>query len=168
MVVPADGREVTLSSEAQQVELEIEANVDYTAEVSTDASWIKIVGTKALKKTSVIVAIEANESHSSRETTIVFKAGGQTIKELAVTQMGLPQIMSVVHTLTSFDAPKMFGFGMKGTISWGDGSKEDYDIPLHHDYATEGPHEVVIEITEVIDVSMPDVVGIEKVDLSEF
>ena len=168
MVVPADGREVTLPSKAQQVELEIEANVDYSAEVSTEASWIRIIGTKALKNSSVIIAVEANEGHSSREATIVFKAGGQIIKELAVTQEGLPQIMKVVHTLSSFDAPKMFGFGMKGTISWGDGSKEEYDIPLHHDYATEGPHEVVVEITEVIDVSMPDVVGIEKVDLSEF
>ena len=168
MVVPVDGREVTLSCEAQQVELEIQANVAYAVQLSTSASWIKVIGTRALKESSVIIAVEANESHSSREARIDFTVGGKALKDLTITQSGQPQRLSMIHTLSSFDAPKMFGFGMKGTVFWGDGSQEEYDIPLHHDYETDGPHEVVIEITEVIDVSVPDVVGIEKVDLSEF
>ena len=168
MVVPADGNEVTVSCNAQTVEVQVSSNVDYSVDVSSSEPWVKVTGTKALKSSTVLLSVEENDRYTVRSATLLFTYQGQTIKQLYINQEGKPQTFKMVHVLQSIVAPVVSGFSMHGTILWGDGAQEEYNTPLSHIYAEEGEYEVVIEMSGAESISMPDIVGIEKVDLSSF
>ncbi len=66
VVLPKD--EYKVSSEAQQLEVTVKANVEYKVEI--DADWIKQAGTKALETTTFLFDIEPNESYDPRQAII--------------------------------------------------------------------------------------------------
>ena len=167
-IVSVSGDDVSFPWKAQSVTLEMSANVDYVTEVSTSESWIRILGTKGLTASSVSLALEENDSFSSRNATLNFSYNGEILKQVYVTQEGKPQTLIVVHNQKTFKAPVIFGFGMSGNIAWGDGSIEKYSSTGSHDYISDGPFEIRIEATQAATASMNDFVGLEKVDISAF
>ena len=80
--------EYDLSNEAQSIEVEVKANVEYEYAIAEDAKdWITVSGTKALVSSKVKFDIAANESYDDREGVITFKqkdgplAGTVTVKQ---------------------------------------------------------------------------------------
>ena len=167
-IVSISGDDVSFPWKAQIVTIDMSANVDYVTEVSSSESWIKILGTKGLTASSVNLALEENDNFSSRNATLYFSYNGEILKQVYVTQEGRPQTLIVVHSQNTFKAPVIFGFGMSGTIDWGDGSIEKYSSTGTHNYTSDGPFEVCIEATQATTASMGDFIGLEKVDLSSF
>ena len=168
MVIPVEGREISFGCEAQVAEIEVNTNVDFQVEVISSESWLKVLSTKGLKTTKVTFSLDENDTFSLREATLRFTSAGTAISEVYVKQAGRPQSFTVVHSLDSFKVPSLFGFGMTATVFWGDGTSEDYDNDLVHSYANDGLYEVRIEATQASSVSLPDMVGIKKVDLTSF
>ena len=104
----------------------------------------------------------------SRDATVTFTYNNQTVKTLTITQAGHPQVMIVRHTLSTISVPVLFGFTMSGTVYWGDGASAPYASNLSHTYSGSGPYELKIEATGASTASMSNLIGIEKVDLSQF
>lgn len=72
-----------LAPEAQSLEIEVKANVDYS--VSTSADWIKLVKTKALTSNYLSFTIEENLTFEERSATISISGGGLS-QEISVKQ----------------------------------------------------------------------------------
>ena len=168
MVVPVVGNEVSFGYEAQTVEIEVNTNVDFEAEVSSSDTWLKVLGTKGMRASTVTLSMEENQTYSAREATLKFTCNAAPVSEIYVKQSGIPQSFVVIHELPSFNAPDLFGFGMTATIFWGDGSSDDYDADLTHEYAADGLFEVRVEANQATSVGLSDFVGVKKVDLSAF
>ena len=166
MVVLKDGDNPSVSWEEQQFEMKLSTNVDYT--VISDAEWLKVLGTKALVPGTVTFYAEENDSFDPREAHLRFEKQGVLVKEIVLTQNGRPQVITVVHTNSVMKAPVVFGFGMTATIDWGDGQKGAYNSSVSHSYVKAGTYEIRIEANQASTASISDLVGVEKVDLSEF
>ncbi len=69
VVVPKNNYE--LSSEAQQISVEVKANVEYDVVISAD--WIKQNGTKALTSKTYVFDVEKNDTYDAREGAITIK-----------------------------------------------------------------------------------------------
>ena len=83
LVVPT--KEYILSSDARSIEVEVQANVDYSVIVSAD--WIKQTGTKGLTSHKLVFSVEANDTPDGRSATITIKAAGSDVAEVVnVTQ----------------------------------------------------------------------------------
>lgn len=70
--------EYDLSNDSHQLGVEIKANIDY--EVVSNASWIKYVETKALKSSTVILDISANEEYDTRTGTVTVRQKGGNLE----------------------------------------------------------------------------------------
>lgn len=83
IVLPKNSYEV--SSEAQQINVEVKANITY--DVTIDADWIKLSGTKALSSKTFSFDIEKNETYDAREGTITIQErNGNDVKTIKVKQ----------------------------------------------------------------------------------
>lgn len=81
-----------LSCDAQQISVEVKANVTY--DVAVDADWIKQNGTKALTSKTFTFDIDKNESYDAREGTIVIKEkNGNDVKTIKVKQAQVDAII---------------------------------------------------------------------------
>ncbi|MBR3743941.1 MAG: BACON domain-containing protein [Bacteroidales bacterium] len=168
MVVPVDSNDINLDWQEQTLEIEVNSNIDYRAEVSASEPWVKVMGTKALTPSKVMLSLGCNEDHVFRRASLLFTYDGQTLREISIVQEGRPRIIRVVHNCPSYDMPLFSGIQVKGSVFWGDGATEDYVPGLRHTYWLEGPFETIVEVTRADAVLMPDMVGIKKVDLSGF
>lgn len=72
-----------LQSDSKTIELEVQANVQYT--VSTSADWIKQTGTKGLTSTKLTFSIAENKTYDSREGKITIKPQQGNVQEQVVT-----------------------------------------------------------------------------------
>lgn len=81
-----------LSCDAQQISVEVKANVTY--DVAVDADWIKQNGTKALTSKTFTFDIDKNESYDAREGTIVIKEkNGNDVKTIKIKQAQVDAII---------------------------------------------------------------------------
>ena len=84
IVIPDDSYE--LSSAAQQISVEVKANVEYNVSVSAD--WIRLNGTKALSSKTYTFDVDANDTYGSRETVISIESrDGADVKQIKVKQV---------------------------------------------------------------------------------
>lgn len=74
VVLPQE--EYNISSDAQQLEIKVKANVPYN--VNTTADWVKYAGTKALETATLLFNIEPNDTYDSREALINIIEDGTT------------------------------------------------------------------------------------------
>lgn len=158
----------TVSWLEQTVEFQLSANIDYEASVDPSADWLRIVSSKAMTDHSLVISVTKNDSTTPRETFISFTSNGTQISGFTFTQEGRPQIIKIVHNNMVFNAPTIFGFGASGTIQWGDGASGIYKSTETHTYETEGEHEITIEAINAATASLPDFVGLLKIDLTDF
>lgn len=84
----------SLAPEAQSLEIEVKANVDYNVTISAD--WIKMVGTKGLTSNSLSFTIEENPTFEERSATISISGGGLS-QEISVKQEAA--VMNMSHKM---------------------------------------------------------------------
>lgn len=86
--------------------------------------------------------------------------------------MSIPgyNLLKIVHNSSFFALPSLKGNSLVGSILWGDGQKEEYNLSLKHFYESdsEESHTVTVETWGAGEVSFPDLVGISEIDLSAF
>lgn len=167
-MVTADNGEVNVSWEEQAFEVAVKTNVTFTVEVKSEGDWLTYVATKGLTARSIVLSAAQNASLSSREATVTVSYDGKVLKTLKVIQGGYPQFLRVVHNLKVFPAPVVFGFAMTAKIDWGDGATGIYNSTVSHTYVVEGEHEITIEATGAESATLSNLVGVNKIDLSEF
>lgn len=63
--------EYELSNESQTINVEVRANVQY--EVESQVDWIKLIETKALSSSTVVLSIEANNTYDNRTGIVLIK-----------------------------------------------------------------------------------------------
>lgn len=71
-----------LQSGANSIDVEVQANVQYT--VSTSADWIKQTGTKGLTSKTLTFSIEENKTYDSREGKITIKPQDGSVQEQVI------------------------------------------------------------------------------------
>lgn len=112
---------------------------------------------------------------------IVHTAHGVTLqadKIEAINLMDTPKEMddisygniTIRHNLNEFYAPAISGSGLYGIIYWGDGSQNDYATDAKHTYSSAGSYEVGIDLwnVESAKIIIPDLIGLEEINLSKF
>ncbi len=76
---------------------------------------------------------------------------------------------SIIHTNLTIIAPILVSTnGMIATIHWGDDQSEPYDKDDTHTYETQGVHTISIESYGAEEFTLKDMIGIKKIDLTEF
>jgi hypothetical protein len=163
-----DGGDVSVSWEQQTFEVGLKTNVDFTVDIDMVGDWLTLITTKGLVSKSLVFEVKENAVRSDRTAKLDIKYQGTVLKSFTITQTAYPNILTVLHNLSIFPAPMVFGEKMKAAIDWGDGTTATYNSSVSHSYDTEGEHEVRIEATGAEYTSMPSLVGVLKVDLSDF
>lgn len=77
-------------------------------------------------------------------------------------------LLKITHDNNFFTLPSLKGEGVVGTVLWGDGLDEDYGASSEHLYENAQTHTVVMETWGTKEISLPNLVGVSEIDLSEF
>lgn len=95
-----------IASDARSIEVQVQANVQYTVSVSAD--WIKQTGTKGLTSNTLTFSIEQNETYDARSANIIIKPQNATVlaQTISVVQA---QKDAILVEKQSYDMP--FGGG---------------------------------------------------------
>lgn len=115
-----------LTSEARTIDVEVQANVQYTVETSVD--WIKQPGTKGLTSTKYNFSIAENTTYDDREGKITIKSQNTSVPDQIIT-VKQAQKDAILVKDTSFDMPYGGGeiefkveanvaFDVKSTADW--------------------------------------------------
>lgn len=91
-----------LQSDAKSIEVEVQANVQYT--VSTSVSWIKQTGTKGLTSKTLTFSIEENKTYDAREGKITIKPQDSSVQEQVISVKQAQKDALIVEK-TSYDMP---------------------------------------------------------------
>lgn len=91
-----------LTSEARTIDVDVQANVQYTVETSVD--WIKQPGTKGLTSTKYSFSILENTTYDDREGRITIKAQSGGVPDQVIT-VKQAQKDAIIVKDTSFDMP---------------------------------------------------------------
>lgn len=115
-----------LTSEARTIDVEVQANVQYTVETSVD--WIKQPGTKGLSSTKYSFSIAENTTYDDREGTITIKSQSISVPDQVIS-VKQAQKDAILVKDTSFEMPYGGGeiefkveanvaFDVKSTADW--------------------------------------------------
>lgn len=160
----------TLDAAAGTLNLPVNTNVDF--EVTTSEDWIRqTTSTRALEERTLRFTFDANTGDAPREAQIRLTADGveQTIRVYQAGRDGESRL-GIVHTKQTFTIPFFSGSStlLYGTVTWGDGSQEEYTEEASHTYQSGSTHTVTLEMAGADSFTLPDLVGITELDLSEF
>ena len=72
-----DKTDYEVSSKAQQIEVTVRSNVDYSA--NSQVSWIKVVSTKGLTNHTLTLSVEENTTYEDRTGTVTVKDASGTL-----------------------------------------------------------------------------------------
>lgn len=95
-----------LQSDTKTIDVEVQANVQYT--VSTSVDWIKQSGTKGLTSKTLTFSIEENKTYDPREGKITIKPQESDVQEQVISVKQAQKDALIVEK-TSYDMP--FGGG---------------------------------------------------------
>ena len=91
-----------LQSDAKSIDIEVQANVQYT--VSTSVDWIKQTGTKGLTSKTLTFSIEENKTYDAREGKITIKPQDSSVQEQVISvKQAQKDALNVEKT--SYDMP---------------------------------------------------------------
>lgn len=126
-----DKSELILDYTAQSVDITIIANQPFSVEV--DVAWITY--TVAESGDRVVLSVAENSGSEPRSAEVVISAGDLS-HTIMVEQGVKPETMKLTigHTASTLDSPTWGGSGIRGTIDWGDGTTEEYQDGISHDY----------------------------------
>ncbi|MBR5924233.1 MAG: Ig-like domain-containing protein [Bacteroidales bacterium] len=91
-----------LQSDAKTIDVEVQANVQYT--VSTSVNWIKQIGTKGLTSKTLTFSVEENKAYDPREGKITIKPQEGNIQEQIVS-IKQAQKDALIVEKNSYDMP---------------------------------------------------------------
>lgn len=157
-----------LSRKGGNLDFELNTNLS-SFEVTVSEAWIKQVQTRGLTAYPLSFVLEENPDEASRSAVITV-AGGEAKQQIRVTQAGTGSLdrITILHTNATFCVPVFKGVGINGIIRWGDGATEEYAEGGKHTYTSTPPYTVVLEMEGAEEVTLPELAGIEEVDLSKF
>ena len=144
--ISVEQSEIRLSFEAQDVTLAVESNVALSVDVTAD--WLSVVSVEDGKKGSVVLHIDENGAHEPRSAEVVIGAGDKS-HTVTIHQEAMPERMrlKVGHGDTTLASPTwQSGDSVSGTISWGDGSTDEYREGISHDYSEGGSHTATFDM----------------------
>lgn len=126
-----DKSELHLDYTAQSVDIVVRANQPYSVDI--EAEWM--IYAIAESGDRVVLSVEENRGSEPRMAEVVITAGDLSHR-VKVEQGVKPETMQLTlgHTSLSLDAPAWGGSGVRGTIDWGDGTTEEYQDGISHDY----------------------------------
>ena len=124
IVIPTQS--FNLASDARSIEVEVQANVQYS--VSVSEKWIKQTGTKGLTTDKLTFSVEENETYDARSATITIKPQNATVQEQVISVKQAQKDALIVKD-TSFDMPYGGGeievkveanvsFDVKPSVDW--------------------------------------------------
>lgn len=152
-----------------EVIVPVEANVEYTVSIPEGVDWITNGGTRALTSTQQAITVAKNETEEDREAVITFKNEASGIsKTFYVKQLGFSPTVVIVHTNDEIKVPVITGESFKATVMWGDGKSDEYNPDLEHVYELTGEHTITIVGKGITGYSMPNMIGVVSVDITEF
>ena len=91
-----------LQADTRSIDVEIQANVQYT--VSTSVNWIKQIGTKGLTSKTLTFSVEENKTYDPREGKITIKPQESGVQEQVISVRQAQKDALVVEK-TSYDMP---------------------------------------------------------------
>lgn len=153
------------------LDFEVNTNVDFRVELSE--TWIRQTtspSVRGLVGRTLHFIIDPNPTTEPREATILLVADDVeqtiTIRQQARDDMSR---LHITHTNRTFRVPYIFGEGfVPGTVSWGDGTEEEYSESLLHTYQEAGTYTVTIETPGAEEFSVSDLTNVTKIDLTQF
>ena len=161
----------TIPIEARGGTLDFEVNTNVDFQVTISEAWIRqSPDARGLTKQTLHFTVDPNSEAEPRQATIRLTAG-EIEQTVTIEQEGLGEQtwIRILHTNTDFRTPLVSGPDFRGgIISWGDGSQEEYRDDATHSYPTAGSHTVTLEMRGAETLTLPDLVGISELDLSQF
>ena len=100
LILPSKSYDIP--ADARSVEVEVQANVQYTVSVSAD--WIKQTGSKGLTSTKLTFSVEENTTYDARSATITIKPQAAGVPEQVVSVKQAQKDALIVGN-TSYDMP---------------------------------------------------------------
>lgn len=163
---------VKLDANAHDVEVKIEANVNFNTSVSTGSEWITVKSTKAMTTSTVTLGIAANTTRRTRTGTVTFLASSSDTKQvLTIQQMGLAQtLFFVVSGVSSFQVPAIAsptGSSAFTGYLWVGNDKSEYEKGAQITLDPSENYNIKIEGSNMSVVSFDNVLGLTKIDLTE-
>lgn len=166
---PVDNPTLELETEAieldyreQRVEVGVksEGEVDVTEEVL----WITVIGVEDGK---VKLSVKENSSESAREADVLITSGEHSCT-LHITQRPKPDVMllKLGHRATLLDSPIWGGDNISGSVDWGDGSTEQYQEGISHQYPDNKERTAVFEIERATSFEIERMGEIESVEIT--
>ncbi len=154
-----------------KLNFEVNANVDFRIELSE--TWIRrttSASVRGLVGKTLYFIIDPNPKSEPRKATIRLTADDVeqviTIRQQARDNMNW---LHITHSNPTFRVPYILGEGfLPGKVSWGDGTEERYRESLTHTYQESGSHIVTIETLGAEEFSVPDLINVTKIDLTQF
>ncbi len=108
-----------VAQEGGEIEVEVQANIDYEMEISETAkSWITEATTRALTTHKHTFTIAANEEVEKREGEIIFKSGDK-VETVTVYQAGGPVLVLSKNEFNVSDAGETITIEVKSNIDFG-------------------------------------------------
>lgn len=153
------------------LDLEVNTNVDFRVELSE--TWIRQTtpsSVSGLVGKALHFIVDPNPKTEPREATILLMADDAeqviTIRQQACDNMSR---LHITHTNPTFQVPYIYGDGfVPETVSWGDGTEEEYRESLLHTYQEAGTYTVTIETPGAEEFSVSDLTNVTKIDLTQF
>lgn len=169
----SEGR-LVVSSDAQNLDINLHSNVALTATVTEGADWVTVVSTKAMLPHVVTLSLKANTSRNMRRALVTFSDPNNSVsQQIMIDQDGKPQVLQVgISGVGYYQVPLLtglFGSTMTAIVFW-DGEKEaeTYSPSLTHSYELGAKGSLRIEAHNAESVSFASVKGVDSIDLSEF
>lgn len=154
-----------------KLNFEVNANVDFRIELSE--TWIRQTlssTSRGLVEKSLHFIIDPNPKSEPREATIHLTSDDvEQIITIRQEARDNTNWLYITHTNPTFRVPYILGEGfLPGKVSWGDGTEERYRESLTHTYQETGSHIVTIETPGAEEFSVPDLINVTKIDLTQF
>ena len=161
----------SIDASGGRLDFEVNTNVDFRVELSE--TWIRQTtspSVRGLVGRTLHFIIDPNPTTEPREATILLVADDVeqtiTIRQQARDDMSR---LHITHTNPTFRVPYIFGEEfVPGTVSWGDGTEEEYSESLLHTYQEAGTYTVTIETPGAEEFSVSDLTNVTKIDLTQF
>lgn len=163
---------VKLDADAHDVEVKLEANVNFNALVTVGAEWITVKSTKAMTTSTVTLGIAANTTRRTRTGTVTFSATSSDTKQaLTIQQLGLAQTLAfVVNGVSTFQVPLITsptGSSAFTGYLWVGSDKSEYVKGAQITLDPSAKTNIKIEGNNMNIVSFDNVLGLSKIDLTE-
>lgn len=161
----------SIDASGGRLDFEVNTNVDFRVELSE--TWIRQTtspSVRGLVGRTLHFIIDPNPTTEPREATILLVA--DDVEQTITIRQQVRDDMSrlhITHTNPTFRVPYIFGEEfVPGTVSWGDGTEEEYSESLLHTYQEAGTYTVTIETPGAEEFSVSDLTNVTKIDLTQF